>query len=231
MDEQSILFHLELMRAWGVDFKTPIEEVFSEQLRPRVEYYWENIAQVGNQPVGSPAVKVEVPSGQRWLVQYLIARGFADTGQSGGDSQDYILSLYDGKAVGLDAPPKRTGTIADIRTALARKSITTQSQAAGVIAEEWEGFEVFIGYGQKGDGAGGFRFETQSPLMLYAGQQLFLNRERLGTWKSGDQLEVRARYLVFPEHLLNFIPAQRVTVDPGTPFNPGEWTAAKNGAF
>lgn len=222
MSHHDLLFTAELMRAFGVDVKLPQDEVFPAQLRPTVEFLHTNLAGTG--PGEAPALRVVVPPEERWVMDIFVARGVEDQAAGFDLLANYYLSVYDGDLVGKDALPKRSGADVSIRTVLALLGLKTQERAG---LQEWTGFKNYLNFSN----AGGEFYTHGSPITLYGNQVLYFNSDSASLWNLGDELEVRARYVRFPQTLLNFDEAPR-----GLPLGklndePGVWGQSKNGVF
>ena len=225
MNEHDLLITLELFRALGGDEKTPTEVVFSEQFRPEVRFLHINVAGLGAGNDG-PAVRVTVPPGERWIMDTLCARGVEDSG-SGGFNKDanYFLNVNDTALVGQDAQPEL-----DMRTCLARQTLPT---IQFTVQKPFQGFRSFIGSSSDFDMnvENGF-FSLNAPYTFYENQQIFVQSFDVeNNWDPGDELQVRARYLVFPEHLLNFSEALRDDGPKPNLADVGTWNISKSGAF
>lgn len=233
MSNRDQLITIELARALGVDVKIPTDVVFSEQSRPEIRFLHMNVAQSGAGP--SAAVRVIVPPGERWIMDLLVARGLEDSGGGGfGNNANFYLSTYDGFTVGQDSLPFRSNVPVSTRDTIAMRILKTVEFATQT---EQNGFKVFIG--SEGAGVGvsvsdgdGVAF-ARSEYTFYAGQQIFIQSDGIGAWKIGDELEIRGRYLVLPEHLLNFTEAKREQGGGVIPakVEPGTWVESKTGVF
>jgi hypothetical protein len=234
-----ILLTIEAARALGIDAKSATDAVFSEQFRPEVRWIYANIP--GSLSEYRPGVRVEVPEGERWILDWFQARGIAPEGGPGGGTADYWLSVSIRDMPSGDVPdsslPMGEFQNPDVRHAFAHMPVSVLPNPSRGITQEYEGFRVFVGVNKQADPPNDNYYSMAGPLILYPRTKLFLQSDQTDppAWPDDAELQIRGRYMAVPEHLVNYALARRSTYDrpPTGTLSPGAgvWSTSDFGEF